>query len=166
MKGELNLVEDKPKRKFMNRKGKKFKKLNLFHSSPHASSSSFKPSQSSSFKPKIFGQKTDGRFCYVCGRTNHMAPQCFNRKKEPVKAQSRGNGENGVHKVNMVELNSNSFRLDSSLPTVNSITFSSGWWLDSGANIHICIDRSWFKSYQEQRGGSVSLTDDSTRETR
>ena len=57
-----------------------------------------------------------------------------------------------------------SFRLDSSLSIVNSITFSSDWWLDSGANIHICTDRSWFKSYQEQRGGSVSLTDDSTRE--
>ena len=45
---------------------------------------------------QIFDQKTDGRFCYVCGRTNHMAPQCFNRKKEPAKAQQRGNGGNGI----------------------------------------------------------------------
>ena len=64
----------------------KFKKPNHFHSSPHANSSSFKPFQSSSFKPKTSGQKTDGRFCYICGRTNHMAPQCFNWKKEPIKA--------------------------------------------------------------------------------
>ena len=85
MKAKVNLVKDKPKHKFMNPKGKKFKKPNHFHSSPNANSS-FKPSQSSSFKPKTFNQKTDGRFCYVCGRTNHMAPQCFNRKKEPVKA--------------------------------------------------------------------------------
>ena len=127
MKAKVNLMEDKPKRKFMNPKGKKFKQPNHFHSSPHVSSSSFKPSQSFSFKPKTFGQKTDGRFCYVCGRTNHRAPQCFNRKKEHVKAQPRGNGENDRHKVNMVELNSNSFRLDSSLPIVNSITFSSDW---------------------------------------
>ena len=69
-----------------------------------------------------------------------MAPQCFNWKKEPVKTQPRGNGGNGGQKVNMVELNSNSFRFDSSLPTVNSITFPSDWWLDSGANIHICTD--------------------------
>ena len=142
MKAKVNLVEDKPKHKYNYPRGKKFKKPNHF-SSPHANSSSFKPSQSSSFKPKTFGQKSDGRFCYVCGRTNHMAPQCFNRKKEPVKAQPRGNGGNGGHKVNMVELNSNSFRLDSSLPIVNSITFSPDWWLDSGANIHICTDRSW-----------------------
>ena len=85
MKAKVNLVEDKPKRKFINPKGKKFKKPNHFYSSPHVSSSSFKPSQSSSLKPKTFGQKTDGRFCYICGRTNHMASQCFNRKKEPVK---------------------------------------------------------------------------------
>ena len=110
LKGKVNLVEDKSKRKFMNPKGKKFKTPKHFHSSPRASSSSFKPSQSSFFKPKTFGQKTDERFCYVCGRTNHMAPQCFNWEKEPVKAQPRGNGGNGGHKVNMVELNSNSFK--------------------------------------------------------
>ena len=128
MKAKMNLVEDKPKRKFMTPKGKKFKKPNHIHSSPYVNSSSSKLSQYSSFKPKTFDQKTDGRFCYVCGRMNHMAPQCF-KKKEPVKTQPRGNGENGGHKVNMVELelNSNSFRLDSSLPIVNSITFSSDW---------------------------------------
>ena len=54
MKGKVNLVEDKPERKFMNPKGKKIKKPNHFHSSPHANSSSFKPSQSFSFKPKTF----------------------------------------------------------------------------------------------------------------
>ena len=48
----MNLVEDKPKRKFMNPKGKKFKKPNRFHSSPPANFSSFKPSQSSSSNPK------------------------------------------------------------------------------------------------------------------
>jgi len=42
MKAKLNLVKDKPKRKFMNPNDKKFKKLNHFHSSPHANSSSFK----------------------------------------------------------------------------------------------------------------------------
>jgi len=142
MKAKVNLVEDKPKYKFMNPKGKKFKKPNHFHSSPHTNSSFFKPFQSSSFKPKIFGQKFDGRFCYVCERTNHLASKCFNQKKELVKAQPRENRENGGHKVNMVKLNSNSFRLYSSLPIVNSITFFSDWWLDSGANIHIYTDSS------------------------
>jgi len=83
---------------------------------------------------------------------------------KPVIAQPRGNKENGGYKVNMVELNSNSFRLDSSLSIANSITFSSNWWLDSGANIYICMDHSCFKSYHKQHERSVSLADDSTRE--
>jgi len=38
MKAKVNLMEDKPKRKFMNPNGKKFKKPNHFHSSPYANS--------------------------------------------------------------------------------------------------------------------------------
>jgi len=72
---------------------------------------------------------------------NHLAPQCFNQKKKPVKAQPKGNRENGGHKVNMAELNSNSLMLDYSFSIVNSSTFFSDWWLDSGANIHICTYR-------------------------
>src|SRR4051812_15933616 len=75
-KAKVNLVEDKPKNKSLNPKGKKFKKP--FHKNSSSSN------QSSS-KPKNSGQTTDGRFCYVCGRTNHLAPQCYNRKKEPLK---------------------------------------------------------------------------------
>ena len=142
MKAKVNLVEDKLKCKFMNPRSKKFKKPNHFHSSPHANSSSFKPFQFSSFKPKTSGHKTDERFYYIHRRTNHLAPQCFNRRTESVKAQLKENEGNDGHKVNMVELNSNSFRLDFSLPIINSITFFSDWWLDSGANIHIYTDSS------------------------
>ena len=70
MKAKVNLLEDKPKRKFMNPKGKKFKKPNHFHSSPYTGSfSSFKSSQSSFFKPKTSGQNTDEKFFYVYERT-------------------------------------------------------------------------------------------------
>jgi len=48
IKAKVNLVEGKPKHKFMNPKSKKFKKPNHFHSSLHANSYSFKPFQSSS----------------------------------------------------------------------------------------------------------------------
>jgi len=149
MKAKVNLMKDKPKHKFMNPKGKKFKKPNHFHSSPHIDSSSFKPSQSSSFKFKTFSQEDWWKILLCLGRTNRLESQCFNWKNEPVKAQLRENGGNNKHKVNMVKLNSNSFGLDSSLSILNSITFSSDWWLDSGANIHIYIDHSSFKSYQE-----------------
>ena len=35
-----------------------------------------------------------------------------------------------------------------SLPTVLSVCHSSEWWMDTGANIHVCADASLFSSYQ------------------
>jgi len=80
MKAKVDLVEDKSKRKFINLKSKKFKKLNHFHSSLYASLSSFKPSQSSTFKPKTSGQKTDGRFFYVAGELKSLGTSIFQPK--------------------------------------------------------------------------------------
>ena len=41
------------------------------------------------------------------------------------------------------------------LPTVLSVFCSPEWWVDTGANIHICADASLFSSYQV--GGTSSL---------
>jgi len=89
MKAKVNLVEDKPKRKFMNPKGYKFKKPNRFHSFLHVNSSSFKPSQSSSFKPKILGQKTDERFVMSAREPNTWRPSASTGRRN----QSRLNQE-------------------------------------------------------------------------
>jgi hypothetical protein len=34
------------------------------------------------------------------------------------------------------------------LPTVLSVCHSPNWWIDTGANVHICSDISMFFSYQ------------------
>ena len=34
------------------------------------------------------------------------------------------------------------------LPTVLSVCHSPDWWVDTGANIHMCADISLFSSYQ------------------
>ena len=60
---------------------------------------------------------------------------------ETIKAQPRGSGGNGGHKVNMVEVKSNSFRLDSSLSNCRLYHFLLRL-VDSGVNIHVCIGRS------------------------
>ena len=38
-----------------------------------------------------------------------------------------------------------------SLPFVLSVCLSPEWWMDSGANIHVCADVSLFTSYQAGR---------------
>ena len=42
-----------------------------------------------------------------------------------------------------------------SLPTVLSVFQSPSWWVDTGANIHVCADISMFSSYQGLQGVSV-----------
>ena len=37
---------------------------------------------------------------------------------------------------------------NNSLPTVLSVFCSPEWWVDTGANIHVCVDASLFSSYQ------------------
>jgi hypothetical protein len=44
-----------------------------------------------------------------------------------------------------------------SLPTVFSVFQSPSWWLDTGANIHVCADVSLFSSYQLLQGSYVLM---------
>jgi hypothetical protein len=44
-----------------------------------------------------------------------------------------------------------------SIPTVLSVFQSASWWLDTGANIHVCADISLFSSYQLLQGSSVLM---------
>jgi hypothetical protein len=47
------------------------------------------------------------------------------------------------------------------LPYVLSMFQSTTWWLDSGANIHMCSDASLFSSYQVARYSSVMMGNES-----
>jgi hypothetical protein len=38
-------------------------------------------------------------------------------------------------------------RYSNSPPTVLSVYHSSKWWMDTIANIHVCVDASLFSSY-------------------
>ncbi|KAK0599546.1 hypothetical protein LWI29_006218 [Acer saccharum] len=78
--------------------------------------------------------------CYYCQKPGHMARDCRKRKKN---IQNQGN------QVNMTD--------DKYVATVcdaNSVDIESGWWLDTGATIHICKDRSLFKTYEKTEDGN------------
>jgi hypothetical protein len=43
------------------------------------------------------------------------------------------------------------------LPTVLSVCHSPEWWINAGANIHVCADISLFSSYQTGGAGSLLM---------
>ena len=81
--------------------------------------------------------------CYTCGSPDHFAAKCPDRKHEPQAANMVINENGGISGY------------DNFLPTVLSVCFSPEWWVDTGANIHVCADISMFSSYQV--GGTSSL---------
>ena len=47
------------------------------------------------------------------------------------------------------------------LPTVLSVCHSPEWWMDTGANVHVCADISLFSSYQAGNTGALLMGNDS-----
>jgi hypothetical protein len=43
------------------------------------------------------------------------------------------------------------------LPTILLVCHSSDWWVDTGANVHMCADISLFSSYQVGRTSSLLM---------
>jgi hypothetical protein len=90
-------------------------------------------------------KRRPGGACYTCGSPDHFAAKCPDRKdRKALKIAnmvvSEGGGTSGYGDF---------------LPTVRSMCSSPEWWIDTGANIHICADISMFSSYQV--GGTTSL---------
>ena len=78
----------------------------------------------------------------MCASTEHFAAKCPNRK--------------GKDSANMVISEpGGTSGYGNSLPIVLSVFCSPEWWVDTGANIHVCANASLFSSYQDR--GTVSL---------
>jgi hypothetical protein len=90
-----------------------------------------KTKQATNFKKKNKGN------CFVCGDPSHFASECENHKW-------KGNKKS----ANMVIGETvGTSRYGNILPIVLSVCHSSEWWIDTGANIHVCADISLFSSY-------------------
>ena len=127
-------VEASSKKK-QNHQNKTFKRKPYNSRNPHR-----KPKQTYDQNKKKAG---GDRFCFVCGRTNHMAPQCFYKKITPLQPKKKGPPN---AQVNVVTSNADpfemSFRSVSHIPEINMTFQVLDWWIDTRAGIHIYSDRS------------------------
>jgi hypothetical protein len=85
----------------------------------------------------------------VCGSTNHWAKKCPHRKgRNPPPKQKTANT------VTMAGAKTSGYN---SLPSVFSVFQSTSWWLDTGANVHVCSNTILFSSYQTAQDSTVMM---------
>jgi hypothetical protein len=95
----------------------------------------------------------------VCGSPDHWAKKCPNHKgRKPQPKQKTSN------KV----VSSSRGRISGygNLPYALSVFQSTTWWLNSGANVHVCSDALLFSSYQVARDSSVLMKNGSLASVR
>jgi hypothetical protein len=107
-----------------------------------------KASNSTNFKRKTPYKKKGN--CHVCGAPGHWAPDC------PERHDRRGNSGKSANVVIGVDTEMKDVGYSTS-PTVLSVCNSPDWWIDTGANTHVCSDVSMFSSYQVARTCSVLM---------
>jgi hypothetical protein len=102
-----------------------------------------KPKQTTECKKK---NNKKGGGCFVCSKDDHWASTYLDHKFQQEKKAA-----------NMVisETRGGTSGYGNHLPFVLSVCHSLEWWMDSGANIHVCDDVSLFTSYHV--GGTGAL---------
>ena len=88
--------------------------------------------------------------CYVCGKMGHVTKKC-----RDMKGNKNQQGQNKA--ANMVGTTDARTAGYGNMYSIFSTCQSTDWWVDTGANIHVCADMSLFSSYQVTRGGVVLM---------
>ena len=103
--------------------------------------------QTTQFKKKSNNNKGKGG-CFVCGSDQHWARECPDRKVTQDKKSAN---------VVTTETEDGTSGYGNSLLFVHSVCNSPEWWMDGGANIHVCADVSLFSSYQVGNGSRAHV---------
>jgi hypothetical protein len=104
-----------------------------------------KPKQNTEFRKNFNKKKNEG--CFVCGSTEHWTSAC------PSKFVKEKKSANMV----ITETGGETSGYGNPLPYVLSVCNSPEWWMDSGANIHVCANISLFASFQVGRTGALLM---------
>ncbi|GJZ63689.1 zinc finger, CCHC-type containing protein [Tanacetum coccineum] len=96
----------------------------------------------------------------MCGKRGHLKKDC--------KGGKAGNKANGLGINGLVDGSTNSLKghnMFNKSFQVYYVTYVSeayfvqdddiAWWVDSGATVHVCKDRCWFKTYESLNDGSI-----------
>ncbi|GJV73453.1 zinc finger, CCHC-type containing protein [Tanacetum coccineum] len=88
-----------------------------------------------------------------CGKTGHFKRDCRSGNK---KNNASASGSGGIVIVETRRITQVLVVREKGLRTNPKTKVDAiAWWIDSGATIHICKDRCWFKSFEPVENGSV-----------
>ena len=99
--------------------------------------------------------------CWKCGKSGHIKRDC---KSVKVGGKTNGSGTSGSGSGGQANSLKGQNMFNESLQ-VYYVTYVSesnyvqdddvAWWVDSGATVHVCKDRCWFKTYESLNDGSI-----------
>jgi hypothetical protein len=83
--------------------------------------------------------------CFVCGESGHIARKCRNRKGK------KGDGQKTAN-VAIGDAGNSGY-----VPQILLACQSTDWWLDTGANVHVCSGLNLFSSYQTTNSSTILM---------
>ncbi|WVZ85747.1 hypothetical protein U9M48_032635 [Paspalum notatum var. saurae] len=111
----------------------------------------FKPNKTTNFKKKKNKAELP---CFMCGELGHFFKDCLERADRRGKSGGNGQSSKTVNTVTASKIRDAGY---GNLPTVLSVIQYFDWWIDTGANVHVCSDIAMFSSYQVTRDCSVLM---------